>query len=301
MTTNRSIAVAAFATLLLAVPARAAPPAGGNLGWRAAWRKARQEMQVYRGDRLERWSNRLAVGRSDFSAKLSVKANLEKLAKDRRLPHYYADVGGRQVLHVVVDLAKGKQTKQALRSVMRRVGKQTIELNYKQASPKNRYGHVAVRVGDNALYDLIGTHSGARLPWLLEKAVKLLRGHGNLSFARKRNLRRFMESRKGDSSSIYFGMLFSASPAELKQTRKLYNKRLKQVKEFSINGGDASKGVFSCAQFLTEGLPFLNDRGVASNIGAKGVAKDARDSSQLEAVVVYRMPGASGPQLTQFP
>ena len=61
--------------------------------------------RVRRGDRLERWTNRLAVGRSDFNKKLSVKANLESLVKDKKLPHYYAEVGGKKVLHVVVDLA----------------------------------------------------------------------------------------------------------------------------------------------------------------------------------------------------
>ena len=276
----------------------------GRLGLKDAWHKAREEMQVYRGQRLERWSDRLTVGRSDFDAKSSVSGNLKALVKEHNIPHYYAKVGGKELLHVVVDLAKGKQTKNTLRQVLRRVGQQTIELNYKVASKKNAYGHVAMRVGNGALYDLTGSQGVAQLPKIVEKTLKVLRGTSNLSMARKRSLRRFMESRKDNShasASVYMGMLYQASPEDVKQTQKTYEARLGQIKEFNVSGGDAKKGVYSCAQFLTEDVPFLNQRGIGRNIGAKGTATAARNSSKLEAVVVYKMPAVTQEQLSQFP
>lgn len=310
-TQTQKLSLALAASILVLAPAlgaMAAPPPkaaghGDRIGLRQAFQQARQEFQVYRGDRLERWTNRLAVGRSDFNKKLSVKGNLESLVKEKNLPHYYAEVGGKQVLHVVVDLAQGKKTKAALRSVMRRVGDQTIELNYKAATPKNTYGHVAVRAGNGALYDLTGTQGVAKLPKLLERLVQTLRGTTNLSFARKRSLRRFMESRTDSphaTASVYYGMLFAAAPEQVKGTQGVYNERLKNIKEFSVGGGDAAKGVFSCAQFLTEGVPFLNERGIGRNIGARSTASAAHTSSQLEAVVVYKMPSVTQDQLLQF-
>jgi hypothetical protein len=111
--------------------------------------------------------------------------------------------------------------------------------------------------------------------------------------ARRRNLRRFMEHRKGDSASVYLGMLFAATPEEQRQTRTIYEQRLKQITSFNVSGGDGKKGVYSCAQFLTEDVPFLNHRGINRTVSAGSVASTARSSPQLEAVLVYRMPGAS--------
>ncbi len=276
----------------------------GRISWRETIAKAREEFQVYRGDRLERWANRMKVGRSDFNKKMTVKENLADLVKKEGIDHYYADVGGKQVLHVVVDLAKGKGTREPLRRVLRRVGNETIELNYKQATKKNVYGHVAVRVGDGALYDLTGSRGVAQLPKFMEKTLQAIRGTSSLTFARKRSLRRFMESRKDNvskSASVYFGMLFEAKPKEVRETQKIYNKRIKQVKDFSAGGGDATKGVYSCAQFLTEDVPFFNKRGIDKNIGAKGTASAARKSPELQAVVVYKMPSVNQDQLKQFP
>jgi hypothetical protein len=276
----------------------------GRIGWRETIAKAREEFQVYRGDRVERWANRIKVGRSDFNTKQTVTQNLDALVKKEGLDHYYADVNGKSTLHVVVDLAKGSTTRDPLRKVMRRVGNETIELNYNQATKKNVYGHVAVRVGDGALYDLTGSRGVAQLPKFMEKTLQAIRGTNSLTFARKRSLRRFMESRKDSphaSASVYFGMLFAATPKEVKQTQKLYNKRIRQVKDFNVSGGDASKGIYSCAQFLTEGVPFFNKRGVDKNIGAKSTASAARQSPELQAVVVYKMPTVSKDQLSQFP
>jgi len=278
--------------------------AGSRIGWRETIAKAREEFQVYRGDRLERWANRVKVGRSDFNKKQTVTQNLDALVKKEGIEHYYADINGKRTLHVVVDLAKGKSTRDPLRKVMRRVGNETIELNYKQATKKNVYGHVAVRVGDGAMYDLTGSRGVAQLPKFMEKTLQAIRGTSSLTFARKRSLRRFMESRKDNvskSASVYFGMLFAASPKEVRTTQKLYNKRIKQVKDFNVGGGDASKGTYSCAQFLTEDVPFFNKRGVAANIGAKGTASSARKSPELQAVVVYKMPAVTNDQLKQFP
>lgn len=275
-----------------------------TVGLRQAWHAAREELQVYRGSGLERLSDRMTVGKSDFDPKLPVRDNLKKLVEKHDIPHYYAKVNGRDVLHVVVDLAAGKKTKQNLRQVLRRIGDQTIELNYKVASEKNRWGHVAVRVGGGALYDLTGTQGVAQLPPLAEKALKLVRGSGNLKFARRRSLRRFMESRRDSphaSASVYQGMLFSATPEEIKTTKAVYERRLGEVKEFNVNGGDGKKGIFSCAQFLTEEVPFLNQRGINRNIGAKSTASAARSSDKLEAVLVYKMPKVTQEQLQQFP
>ncbi len=269
-----------------------------------AWHKVREELQVYRGPRLERWSDRLTVGRSTFNKKQTVGQNLKSLVEQKGIPHYTAKVNGKDVLHVVVDLAKGKQTKKAIRAVFGRVGAQTIELNYKAATKKNVYGHVAVRVGKGAVYDLTGTQGVAQLPKFLESTLKAVRGTSNLSFARRRNLRRFMEGRKASphaSASVYFGMLYAATPKEVKATGKTYDARMKQIKEFSVSGGDGAKGIYSCAQFLTEGVAFLNERGVARTVGAKGAASSGRNSPQLEAVVVYKMPGVTQDQLAQFP
>ncbi len=275
-----------------------------RVSMKEAWHKVREELQVYRGPMLERWSDRLAIGRSTFNKKHTVGQNLKSLVEAQNIPHYTAKINGKDVLHVVVDLAKGKQTKKTLRAVYGRVGAQTIELNYKQATKKNVYGHVAVRVGQGAVYDLTGTRGVATLPKFMETALKTLRGSSNLSFARRRNLRRFMEGRKASphaSASVYFGMLYGASPKEVKETAKTYNKRLKEIKEFSVSGGDGAKGVYSCAQFLTEGVAFLNQRGVNSTVGAKSAASSGRGSDKLEAVLVYKMPGVTQEQLAQFP
>jgi hypothetical protein len=281
-----------------------APNADGSkhrLSIREAWSAVREELQVYRGDRLERLSNFFTVGPSRFDAKLSVADNLKAVVEEKKLPHYYADINGRQVLHVVIDLAQGKQTRKALRSVLRRVGKQTIELNYKNATAKNPYGHVAVRTGGGALFDLTGTKGMAELPAPLAKILNTIRGSSDLSFARRRSLRRFMESRKeADSASVYFGMLFAATPDQIKQTEQIYRQRQGEMKEFCVSGGDASKGVYSCAQYLTEAVPFLNERGIGRNIGAKSMAGSGRGAAALEAVVVYKMPSVKPEQLT-FP
>lgn len=275
-----------------------------RISWRESLHKVREEFQVYRGDRVERWANRVKVGRSTFNQKQTVKENLADLVKKEGIEHYYAPIDGKDVLHVVVDLAKGKATRDPLHRVMRRVGNETIELNYKQATKKNVYGHVAVRVGDGALYDLTGSRGVAQLPKFMEKTLQAIRGTSSLTFARKRSLRRFMESRKDSphaSASVYFGMLFQAKPTEVRETQKIYNKRIKNVKDFNVSGGDGSKGVYSCAQFLTEDVPFFNKRGITANIGAKGTASAARKSPELQAVVVYKMPTVAQEQLKQFP
>jgi len=272
-----------------------------RIGLRHMIRSVREELHVYRGDRIERWSNRLALGRSDFNRKLSVAKNLEALVSQHKLPHYYASVNGRQVLHVVVDLAHGRQTKKTLRRVLKRIGADTIELNFKAPTQKNRWGHVAVRVGSGATFDLTGTRGVARLPRLAERLLKLVRGKSSLSFARRRNLRRFMEGRReSNSASVYFGMLFQATPQEIAQTARTYRQRQGEIKEFSVSGGDAAQGVYSCAQFLTEAVPFLNQRGIGRNVGAKSTAAAARRSDKLQAVVVYKMPRVNESQLKAF-
>ena len=283
---------------------RAAAKDSKRIGLRAALRTAKENFQIYRGDRLERWVNRIKVGRSDFKSKLSVKQNLRELVRAKGMEHYYAKVDGRDVLHLVVNLGQGKATKAALRSVMRRVGNETVELNYKAATAKNVYGHVAVRVGNGALYDLTGTQGVATLPKFMERTLSFIRGKSTLTFARKRNLRRFMESRKDSpnaSASVYYGMLFAASPKEVKATQAIYNKRLKEATTFNVSGGDAKKGEYSCAQFLTENVPFFNSRGVGASVGAKSTTSAAQKSLKLEAVIVYKMPSVETKDLKAYP
>lgn len=279
-----------------------AKQSGKKVGLRAIFSTVKENFQVYKGDKIEGWANRIKVGRSDFNSKQSVHKNLASLVKSKGMDHYYAKIDGRDVLHVVVDLGKGKATKETMRDVLRRVGGQTVELNYKASTAKNPYGHVAVRVGNGALYDLTGTRGVASLPKFMERTLSFIGKSPSLTFARKRNMRRFMESR-GDrpDGSAYYGMLFAASPGEVKQTQKLYNQRLKEATSFNVSGGDSKKGEFSCAQFLTEGVPFFNSRGVGKNIGAKSTTTAAKSSLNLEAVVVYKSASTATASVQQYP
>ncbi len=289
--------VALFVLCALSV-AQAAP----KTSWGQIVRKVRRELQVYRGRPLERISDRWAAGRSTFDPKASVAKNLEKLVAQKKLQSYVATLGGRKVLHVVVDLAKGKQSAQALRAIHARVAGQTIELNYKAASPTNTTGHVAVRVGSGALYDLTGTRGAVEMPPLLTKVLTFLRGRSDLSFARRRNLRRFMESRKDRKDThqgLYYGLLFAATPQEQQTTRAVYEGRLKSLAGFAIGGGDSAKGIYSCAQFLSEKVPFFNERGVQRTIGARSMVSSCKSSQKLEAVIVYRMPGVDDAAIQQ--
>lgn len=96
-------------------------------------------------------------------------------------------------------------------------------------------------------------------------------------------------------------MLFAANGKEVAQTQQLYNERLKQATSFNVSGGNVAKGEYSCAQFLTEGVPFFNSRGVGANIGAKSTTTAAKRSMQLEAVVVYKMPSMPTETAQQYP
>jgi hypothetical protein len=292
----RSTALAFGCLVALSATATAGAGDRRRVSVTEVWQKLRDEFQLYRGRALERWSDRLAVGHSSFDPGLTVKKNLEALVKEHQLPHYYADIRGKQVLHVIVDLAQGEKTASSLRQAFRRVGSDTIELNYKAATPKSPYGHVAVRVGDGATYDLTGTRGTAELPQPLRLALAFVRGSEDLSFGRKRNLRRFMETRRAGpdiSPSLFYGLLFRADAKELADTAARYESRLKQVTEFSVVGGDADRGVYSCAQFLTHAVPFFNQRGVPAAVSAKGITRAALESDALEAVIVYRTPRVS--------
>ena len=302
---HRRLALALSTTVALAIalgpvlePAARAETTSA-MSIKDVWKRFKEELQVYRGNAFERLSNRIAQGRSSFDSKLSVKDNLLRLAEEKRLPHYYADVNGRQVLHVVVEIGKGKESSRALRKTFQRIGKQTIELNYKASNAKNPYGHVAVRVGNDATYDLTGTQGTATLPPMFQKVLNLTRGSKDLSFGRKRNLRRFLEARRDSpdsSSNLYYGLLFGATREEMKETRKLYEGRRKSMTQFNVSGGDAEKGVYSCAQFLTEGATFFNSRGVARSVGAKSTVSAAHRSAALEAVIVYKTPSVTDAQ-----
>lgn len=284
-------------------PPRAAEPKT-RLGIRETLRAARKELHVYRGRTLERMGDFLTLRRSTFDKTKSVAQNLEAVVQKKGIPHYYKEINGRKVLHVVVDLGQGKTSKKAVREVFRRIGRESIELNYKAPTKKNTYGHVAVRVGLGATYDLTGTRGVAQLPRPLERAIQAISGKSDLTFARKRNLRRFMESRKEKPQSegdLYYGLIFGANTEGLHETRALYEKRLGEITSFSVSGGDSTKGVYSCAQFLSEGVPFFNDKGITKTASAKGMVRNAVASDKLEAVVVYKTPGVGEDRLNALP
>jgi hypothetical protein len=270
--------------------------ANSNLGKKRmgigdALRAAREELQLYRGKLVERWSDKLAHGKSDFRPGQSVERNLGALAREIDLPTYTKKIDGRDVLHIVVDLADGKKSQSAIRRLFKRVGENTVEVNFKAPGGRNTYGHVAVRVGAGATYDLTGSNGVHELPRVVETPLRMITGRNGIVAPRKRSLRRFFESRKlTDSAPVFYGMLFEASPREIAELEQVYEQRLGQVKDFKISGGDASKGEFSCAQFLTHETPFLARRGIRTTPAAKGMAADAARSDKLSAVVVYKMP-----------
>ena len=266
-----------------------------RLGLRESLTRAREELQLYRGRKLERWSDRLAYGKSDFDPKRSVGDNLSALAEQEGIPTFTRTINGRKVLHLVVDLGQGKKSKQAIRRIFKRIADNTVEVNFKAPGGKNTAGHVAIRVGDGATYDLTGTEGVVELPGVVERPLRFITGRKGIVMPRKRSLRRFFESRKDrvGTPAVFYGMLFQASAGDLKQLEQSYEQRLGQVKEFSFGGGDPDKGVFSCAQFLTHDTPFLAERGIRPTVSAMGMAHAAATSPALAAVVVYKMPSIS--------
>ena len=297
--------------------------AGQKLTFKQTLGLVRDEFQLYRGRTLERVSNWCRMGRSRFDPGRSVADNLragvERYNRGRpaseQLKAGLESIGGRQVYVVQVELARGKRTKQALRSLYRHVFKGTIEFNYKAASARSPFGHVATRVGNGATYDLTGGDAAAQLPRFLAGMVRRVTGRTDLSFGRQRNLRRFMEGRRDwshKSSSVYYGLLFKATPAEIRETEVLYRGRLglrggkvpgqgapQPMKRFALNGGDSAQGVYSCAQVLSEKVPFFNTRGIDGTISAQRMVQSAVRSPAVEAVIVYKMPSVGQEQLQQ--
>jgi hypothetical protein len=257
-----------------------------GLGARDAWRVLRNEFQLYRGRRIERLSDRRAYGRSDFDRSRSVAGNLAALAGETGLPTFTRSIGGRDVLHIVVDLGQGKASTRAIRRLFRRVAADTIELNFKSPGGSNAAGHVAVRVGAGATYDMT---PGVSLPEPVMRSLRWLSRRDSITMARKRSLRRFLEARKDvGTPAVYYGMLFAASPDEVKGLEETYERRLGQVKTFSYGGGDPERGEFSCAQFLTHEVPFFQQRGVHATSAARSAASGAARSPALAAVIVYK-------------
>jgi hypothetical protein len=256
-----------------------------RLGIRESLRRAREELQLYRGRKLERWSDRLAYGKSDFNAGRSVGDNLAELAADAGIPTYTKTINGRPVLHLVVDLGQGKKSTKAIRRIFKRVADSTVEVNFKAPGGTNTAGHVAIRVGDGVV----------QLPGVVERPLRFITGRNGIVMPRKRSLRRFFESRKDrvGAPPVFYGMLFQASAGDIKSMEKAYEQRLGQVKQFSFGGGDPEKGVFSCAQFLTHDTPFLAERGIRPTVSAMGMARSAATSPALAAVIVYKMPSTA--------
>lgn len=285
-----------FKAALAKVKARFVRPkkatSGNRLGIRESLRRAREELQLYRGRKVERWSDRLAYGRSDFDPQRSVADNLSALADEAGIQTFTRNINGRPVLHLVVDLGQGKKSTKAIRRIFKRVADNTVEVNFKAPGGKNTAGHVAIRVGDGATYDLTGTEGVVELPGVVERPLRFITGRKGIVMPRKRSLRRFFESRKDrvGSPAVFYGMLFQASAGELKQLEQGYEQRLGQVTQFSFGGGDPDKGVFSCAQFLTHDTPYLAERGIRPTVSAMGMAHAAATSPALAAVVVYKMP-----------
>jgi hypothetical protein len=259
---------------------------------------------LYRGRLIERASDLRAFGRPNFGARRSVAEDLVTVAQRNEIPHEFRSIGGRQVLHLQVELGHGEATARALRAILRRVGSDTIELHYKvpAAGGRTPYGHIAVRVGDGATYDLIGDPSGQPV----SRPLQWLTGQRTMSKARRRNLRRFFESRmilprKGET--IFKGYLFRATRSDVAETKAIFERRIGEVTAFSLYGKDEEgrgpdDGVYSCGTFVTHRLPFLNTRGVHSSIGAEEIDSAAERSPALDAVIEYRLPaGASRPLL----
>jgi hypothetical protein len=179
---------------------------------------------------------------------------------------------------------------------MAQVGKQTIELNFKKPNRSVPTGHTAVRVGDGAWYDMTGTRGVTQLPPLVKRFLSFVQGSSEMTFVRRRNMRRFMESRRPSEKSnqdLYYGLLFAADGQAVKSTGSIYDARMEQAKTFSLTGGDSKEGVYSCAQYLSEDVPFFNERGVNRTVGARAMSSMAGRSEHLEAVIVYRMPEAT--------
>lgn len=273
-------------------PKSKASASGKQLGLRESLRRAREELQLYRGRRVERWSDRLAYGRSDFDPRRSVAENLSELAAEAGIETFTKSINGRPVLHLVVDLGQGKKSTKAIRRIFKRVAESTVEVNFKAPGGRNTAGHVAIRVGDGATYDLTGTEGVVELPGMVERPLRFITGRKGIVMPRKRSLRRFFETRKDRAGSppVFYGMLFQASAGELQSLEKGYEQRLGQVKQFSFSGGDPDQGVFSCAQFLTHETPFLAERGIRPTVSAMGMAHAAASSPALAAVIVYKMP-----------
>lgn len=260
--------------------------AARELGAREVFRFLRQEMQLYRGRKLERLADRIAYGKSDFDPHRTVAENLSGLAAEAGLATFVRKVGGRDVLHIVVDLGQGRRSRRAIRRIFRRVAQSTVEMNYKPPGGNNRAGHVAVRVGGGATYDMT---PGVPLPEPVLRSARRLAGRDSIFMARKRSLRRFMEGRKDiGTPSVYYGMLFQASPAETRALEETFEQRLREVKAFSFAGGDTSKGEYSCAQFLTHDTRFFAERGVGATAAASSAASAAAHSPKLDAVIVYK-------------
>jgi hypothetical protein len=285
-------AKAALAKLKARFSRPKAKTSSNRLGIREALSRAREELQLYRGRKLERWSDRLAYGRSDFDPQRSVGENLSALAAEAGIETFTRKINGRPVLHLVVDLGQGKKSTKAIRRIFKRIADNTVEVNFKAPGGRNTAGHVAIRVGDGATYDLTGTEGVVQLPGVVERPLRFITGRNGIVMPRKRSLRRFFESRKDrvGSPAVFYGMLFQASAGEIKQLEQGYEQRLGQVKEFSFGGGDPDKGVFSCAQFLTHDTPYLAERGIRPTVSAMGMAHAAASSPALAAVVVYKMP-----------
>ena len=259
-----------------------------GLSAREVLRVLRSELQLYRGRRLERLSDRLTYGKTDFDPARSVADNLAALAAEAELPTFTRSIGGREVLHIVVDLGKGKPSTRAIRRVFRRIAENTIEMNFKAPGGSNTMGHVAVRVGAGATYDMT---PGVALPEPVMRSLRMIAGRDSITMARKRSLRRFFEARKDvGTPAVYYGMLFAASPGEVKELERTYERRLGEVKQFSFSGGDPDRGEFSCAQFLTHQVSFFQNRGVDPTVAARSAASGAARSPQLAAVVVYKTP-----------
>ena len=123
--------------------------------------------------------------------------------------------------------------------------------------------------------------------------VPTVQSHWTLSMRAKQRRRRFLEGGKDNarkSSSVYMRLIFAASEKEIAETAGIYQRRIGEIKELSVGGGDDSNRDYSCAQYLTEGMSFLNTRGICATIGARSAARSAQGPAALEAVVAYKMP-----------
>ncbi|MCC6752117.1 MAG: hypothetical protein IT371_30985 [Deltaproteobacteria bacterium] len=267
-------------------PAAATSCTTQPMPWREVVRQLREELQLYRGRRLERASDWLALGPGKTLHRDTVDESLKRFVREQNLPHRIERIGDRDVLVLQVKLGHGSASSKVLRELYRRVGDRTVEYSNK-FSPRLRYPHSALRVGLEATYDLAGKPADVTVPSLVRWVLRALRGDDTLYLVRRRNMRRVLEKTPPGSTSGYVGYLLEVSPTELRELAGTFERRARRVTGFAVSGGDGSKGEYSCAQFLTEDIPLFQRWGITGHPWSTQAAQQVASAPRLRAIVEY--------------